>query len=109
MAKVTPMGGRSGAGSAWRARLDVAARAVAAVPGGYAVTSLAVALLARHLPLSPSEAVTAATLASFAIYAVVILLAFSARRTATVWLWMSGAAAVLGAALWLSIHLGGRL
>jgi hypothetical protein len=107
MAKVTPMGGRSGA--AWRERLNVAARAVAAIPGGYAVTSLAVALLARHLPLAPSEAVTAATLASFAIYAVVILLVFSARRTLTVWLWMSGAAAILGATLWLSIHLGGRL
>lgn len=109
MANVKPIGGRPGAGLDWRGRLDVAARLVAAIPGGYLVTSLAVGLLARHLPLAPSEAATAATLASFAIFAVIILLAFSARRTLAVWLWMGGAATGLGAALWLSIRLGGRL
>ncbi|PIB94603.1 hypothetical protein CSW62_08345 [Caulobacter sp. FWC2] len=92
-----------------RERLDIAARAVAAIPGGYLVTSLVVGLLARGLPMAPSEAATTATLASFAIYAVIILLAFSARRTLTVWAWMTSAVMVLGAVLWLSIHLGGRL
>lgn len=109
MSSVMPAGDRTKRSAKVRERLDVAARALAALPGGYGVTSLAVGLLARSLPLAPSEAATAATLASFAIYAVVILLAFSARNTLTVWAWIAGATAVLGAALGLSIHLGGRL
>lgn len=93
--------------SGWRQRLDVALRATAAIVGGYAVTALATALAARHLPLARSEAVTAATLASFPVYAAILMAAFAAPRTATACAWLGGTCAVLGAALWLSLRLGG--
>ncbi len=92
-----------------RVRLDVAARATAGVLGGYVVTALAASLAARHLPLAPSEAVTTTILASFLVYAVIVLAVFSAKSTLKVWLWIGGASAILGAGLWLSILTGGRL
>jgi Ca2+/Na+ antiporter len=90
-------------------RLSLPARALGAIAGGYVVTSLAVACLARTLPMAPAEASIAATLASFAIFAVIILAAFSARSVLRLWLWLGGAMLVLGAGLWLSIVTGGRL
>lgn len=93
----------------WRVRLDVAARAFAAIVGGYVVTALAIGLAARHLPMAPAEATIASTLASFVLYAVILLAAFSVRGTRRVWVWTGATIAVLGAGLWLSIHLGGRV
>jgi hypothetical protein len=93
----------------WTVRLDVGSRVLAAVVGGYAVTNLATSLLARLLPLPPADAVTAVTLVSFLIWAAVILVMFAVRSTAKAWLWLAVAALVLGAGLWASIQLGGRL
>jgi hypothetical protein len=93
----------------WLVRLDVAARTVAAVGGGYVLTAIITGLGARHLPLAPAQAVLVATVLSFAVYAVVIVWAFSAKSTLKVWLWLGGACAALGALLWLSIDAGGRL
>jgi len=91
------------------AALAVPARVLAAIVGGYGVTALATALLARLLPLPAAEASIAATLASFALFAVIALACFSARSGLRVWLWLAGAAVLLGAALWLSLRIGGRL
>jgi len=97
------------ASSPARYRWTVAARALAAIPLNYLLTSIVVGLLARHLPLNPVEASAAATLASFAIFAVIAMAVFQARSAGRAWLWMAGATLVLGGLLALSIHLGGRL
>jgi predicted lysophospholipase L1 biosynthesis ABC-type transport system permease subunit len=89
-------------------RLAVASRALAAIPLNYALTAIATALLARHLPLSRAEASVAATLASFLIFALIAMAIFHARSTAKVWAWMIGSTALLGALLALSLQLGGR-
>lgn len=88
---------------------NIAARIVAAVPANYLLTSLATACLARLLPMPAPEATIAATLLSFALFAVIALTAFGVRSVASLWLWMSGAGVVLGGILWLSIMAGGRL
>ncbi|KRE89505.1 hypothetical protein ASG87_04040 [Frateuria sp. Soil773] len=91
------------------AALDVALRTLAATFGGYAIAALCTALLPRLLPLPRNEAVVAATLLSFAIYATVVLWAFA---TASAWRlcgWVLGILAVLGAAAWLSGLAGARL
>lgn len=90
-------------------RWNVAARALAAIPANYVLTSLAVACLARLLPMRPEEASVAATILSFALFATIALTAFAARSVVRLWLWMAGAGLVLGGGLWLSIAAGGRL
>lgn len=92
-----------------QAALDVAARALVAGVGGYLIAALATSLLPRLLPMARSEAVIAATLLSFAIYAGVVLWAFAAARAARMWLWVTGIVVVLSAANWLAIAVGGRL
>jgi len=92
-----------------RHRLHVLARAIAAIIGGYVVTALAVACLARLLPMRAAEASITATLASFAIYAGIIVTVFSARSILRVWVGLGGALLVLGVGLYLSILTGGRL
>lgn len=82
-------------------RLAVASRVIAAILGGYALTSLATFALARLLPLSKSEASMTATLLSFFIYACVVIWAFAARSAWRAWGSLVAAAFVLGAALWL--------
>ena len=93
----------------WLGRMDVLARALAAVGLGYGLTAIVTGLGARHLPMQPAQAVLTATVLSFAIYAAVIVWAFSAKSTLKVWLWLGAACLVLGGLLWLSIRIGGRL
>jgi len=92
-----------------RHRLHVLARAIAAIIGGYVVTGLVVACLARLLPMRAAEASIAATLASFAIYAGIVVTVFSTRSMLRVWIGLGGALLLLGAGLYLSILAGGRL
>ncbi|XOZ32795.1 hypothetical protein ACMDCT_11290 [Halomonadaceae bacterium KBTZ08] len=85
-----------------RYRLAVASRVLAAVIGGYTLTSAITVLLALVWPLPRAEAVAAATLLSFALYAVVILWIFSAQNLRTVWgvlILATGASSVLAWAL----------
>lgn len=84
-------------------------RTIAAVPVNYALSSIATALLARHLPMRPSEASITATLLSYLIFAVLAMMIFAARSTRRMWLWLGSATVGLGLLLWLSIHFGGRL
>ena len=90
-------------------RWNVAARVMAALPANYLLTSIVTACIARLLPMPPAEASIAATLFSFALFALIALTAFGMRSIARLWLWMVVAAAVLGGGLWLSIEAGGRL
>lgn len=84
-------------------------RLLLAIVGGYGWTALATAFLSRFLPLDPLEAVTAATLASFAIYATLILTIVHARQLMRAALIMALSAAAMAVPLWLQIATGGRL
>lgn len=78
----------------WRYRTGVLSRTLAALAGGYALTSLMVIALSLWLPLSKSDAVLTATLLSFLIYAVVIMLVFSVKTALRAWLWLAGLSAI---------------
>ncbi|RVU16337.1 iron transporter [Methylobacterium oryzihabitans] len=84
-----------------RGRAAVLGRVVLAAGGGYGVAALATTLLSLTLPLPRAEAVTTATLASFAVMVGVVVSVFAARSLARAALGTGGAALVLGAALWL--------
>ncbi|KMO41765.1 iron transporter [Methylobacterium tarhaniae] len=83
------------------ARASVAGRVVLAIGGGYGIAGLATALLSLTLPMSRAEAVTTATLASFAIMVGIVVVAFAARSLARAAAIVGGLALLLGAALWL--------
>ena len=84
-----------------RARLAVAARVLLAVLGGYALAALATAGLALTLPMARAEAVTTATLLSFAIYAGAVVWVFAARRLASACVGLAVPALALGGLVWL--------
>lgn len=94
-------------------RCEIAARLIAAIPANYLLTSVATACLARllwqGLGVDPANASVAATLASFALFAVLALVAFVARSVVRLWLWLAGSGLLLGAALWFSLSMGGRI
>lgn len=82
-------------------RAGVAARLLAAIAGGYALTAISMSLLAVLLPASRVDAVMTATLLSFPVYAVAIMWAFAARSARRAWIGLLAPAAILGCALWL--------
>jgi len=67
-------------------RFAVASRVLAAILGGYALTAVAIALLALWLPMARAEAVLTATLLSFALYAGAVIWVFAARSAWRAWL-----------------------
>ena len=91
-----------------RAR-DIAARAFAAVPLNYAVTSALTMLIARLLPGDAAQASIAATTLSFAIFAGIAMTAFAVRSALRLWIGLVAAGLVAGVADWLLIAVGGRL
>lgn len=86
----------------WRYRGGVAARAVAAIGGGYVLTAIASALIAVALPLPRADAVTLATLLSFVVYTCVILWVFATTSALRAWIGVLAASGVLGALLWMA-------
>jgi hypothetical protein len=88
-------------GEGLRYRLGVAARAAAALFGGYAVAALAGAALALYLPGPRSETALTGALASFAVYAGAAMWTFAARSAARAWGGLLLASAVLGLLVWL--------
>ncbi|ATQ77101.1 iron transporter [Massilia violaceinigra] len=86
-------------------RLGVGSRALAAILGGYLLAAAASALLALLLPrvlgTGRADAVIAATLASFAIYAGAVIWVFAARSAARAWLGMLLPAAGMAAIVYL--------
>lgn len=80
-----------------------------ALPLNYAFTAVATGFTARFLPLDPGQAALAATLVSFAVFAVIVLAAFSVRSIARLWLLMTLTGVSMALLTWQSILLQGRL
>ena len=86
----------------WVAGAAIIGRIVLAAGGGYAVAALATALLSVTLPLPRAEAVTTATLLSFAILAGVAVAVFALRTLRRAGAVVLGLILVLGTGLWLA-------
>lgn len=69
-----------------RYRWSVASRVLAAVIGGYSLTSAATVLLALVWPLPQADAILAATMLSFILYVGILVWIFSVKRLQTIWL-----------------------
>lgn len=86
--------------------LRIAARVLAALVGAYAVTAGAAALIAVILVLaagaSRADALIAASMIGYVIFALVMLWCFAERRLARVWLALVAVAVVTHAlAIWI--------
>ena len=82
-------------------RLDVAARVIAAVVGGYGVaTSVAIAG-AWLLPLAPIDAATLSTITAILVIPVTVMGCFWARNAGRAWAGVLIAASLFVAAAWL--------
>jgi hypothetical protein len=89
-----------------RARWSIVFRIVAGTLGVYDLTSLAtvaLSLLLVRIGMDKVEAVTAATLASFVLFAVIAMATFHARSAARAWGWMLAVGLPLAFAVVLSL------
>ena len=84
-----------------RYRWAVASRAGAAALGGYALASAATIVLALLWPMPRVQAVMAASMLSFAFYAIVVLWAFHCPSLKRVWAILLTGTAGLSALAWL--------
>jgi len=84
-----------------RYRLAVTSRAAAAIGGGYVLASAAAACLAVWLPLARVDAVVAAQMLSFVVYACAALWVFATRNAWRAWAGVALPALVLAALFWL--------
>jgi hypothetical protein len=83
-------------------RLSVAGRVILAAIGGYVIAALSAATLALVLPLPKAEAVSAGTLASFAILVAAAIWTFCARSLGHAALTLGLLAMLLLGSLWLA-------
>lgn len=83
-----------------KTRLGVVSRVVVALGGGYALTALSGVVLALCLPLPREEAVIAASMPGFLIFAGAVVWAFCARSAWLAWAGIGGPAVILAAAAW---------
>ena len=90
-------------------RMKIMFRSFTATLGGYGLSALSGAWLARFLPLSRDEATVTGLMVSCLIFVVIFIWVFAARNMLTVWLVMSMIALVSGGTLWWSIETGGQL
>lgn len=93
-----------------RHRWSVASRVLAAVVGGYIVTSLmtlALTLALTWIGTSQAEALMASTIASFLVYAAIVMAAFHVRTASRAWMGLVLAAIPCGAIIALSKLTGG--
>ena len=88
-------------------RLDVALRALAAIAGGYGVTSLGMTALALTLPGSKVDVVVASTLIGLALFPAAVMWCFAARNAARAWLGLLIAALLFYAVIVLQRGFGG--
>lgn len=88
---------------AWQERLSILSRWGAVTLGAYGLTALGTAALSVLLArlMGRVEAVTAATIASFAIFACVSMAAFHARTCLRAWGWLSVFSGLSGLILFL--------
>ena len=85
-----------------RYRWAVASRALAALLGGYALSSAATVLMALLWPAPLAQAVLWATMLSFLVYTVAVIWVFTTRSAARAWASMLIGTTVLSAlAAWL--------
>ena len=84
-----------------RDRWLVASRVAAAALGGYALTSAATVVLSLLWPAPKAQALTAASMLSFALYAAIVLWAFHMPSLKRLWTFLLLGTAVLSAAAWL--------
>lgn len=92
-------------------RLSMASRVLAAIAGGYALTSLIILALSYLLPLfgmAQAGAVHAVTVISFLIYAVIIMAVFHTRTAARAWLGLAAAALPCGLIIGVAFLVGGQ-
>ena len=92
----------------WMRRADITLRIIAAVPLGYATSSLWGMALARILPMERSEATVTASLIAIALCAVAAMYAFAARSGLRAFLVLVLLGALAGGITWLSIANTGR-
>ena len=78
------------------AHMLLLSRVLAAVFGGYALTSGVAVLLAAVLPMSRAEAVLTATLSAFVVYTCAVIWVFSVHDMRRVWIGMLLPAIVCG-------------
>ncbi len=86
-----------------RYRAAVVGRVLLAALGGYALAAVTTALLSLTLPLERAEAVTAATLSSFAIMALAVLYVFAARSLGRAALGIGVPLACVSGGLWFAL------
>lgn len=88
-----------------RQRWSVAFRVLAAIVGGYALTSALATLLAVALPvvlpIDRAQAVSLSMDSGFVIYVVILLWVFHNRSATRVWVWLLAWTVVVCAACWL--------
>lgn len=92
-----------------RERLSVASRITAGAVGGYVLTSLITVvlfLLLRAQGMTRDEALLAPTIASFVLYAAIIMAVFHARSAAKAWLWLIGLSIPVGLLLLMMMRAG---
>jgi len=80
-------------------RWDIVVRALLAVFGGYALTSLvnlAVPLLLSRFGIDQAQALLAMTMASFLLYAAIIMAVFHARSALRAFGWLLSGAVAAG-------------
>ncbi|OYX65173.1 MAG: hypothetical protein B7Y88_10785 [Sphingomonadales bacterium 32-64-17] len=85
-----------------RIRSSVLARSLAGTLGAYGVSSLftaALSLVLARIGMDRVEAVTAATLLSFAVFALIAMAVFHARSAARAWMWLIAIAVPTGLAV----------
>ncbi|ARP75856.1 MULTISPECIES: DUF3649 domain-containing protein [Bordetella] len=88
-------------------RVAVTSRALAAILGGYAVSSAAAACLAVWLPMRRVDAVVAALMLSFVVYTCAVLWVFATRNAWRAWAGVLLPALALLALYWLGKAAGG--
>ena len=84
-----------------RYRWAVAARVLLAAVGGYILSSLLLIILATLWPLPQAQALAAATLLSFLIYALIIIWVFSAKHLGKLCLNFGAATLITAAVVYL--------
>ncbi len=84
-----------------RYRWMVASRCIAAIFGGYALTSAITVFLSLALPGPRAEVVVLASLLSFLFYLLAILWVFAAKTAWQAWLWILLPTVVLAALSYL--------
>ena len=80
----------------------VGTRSLAGLLGGYLVAYSGTLCLAVYLPLARPDRAVWASLASFALWALAMLLAFACRTPLRAWLWLAGLSLLLSGSAWLA-------